>query len=265
MGENLKGNLEKKFVPKYKPISLNDDSKKYSPIHLGSYDKTRHVLLGDSYGLLNNEGLSREKLDTAISRGEISVYTIDGQQYLDRLDIGRIYHDASPKEGLTIERYFSKDYENPLDSVKYTERHLKIDDFKTGKAKFEMTNAEIPEWMNDVDASIVADKYFFKPTKDKWKEKLKEKIGSENEFSLKHLSKRVGDFFTDEGWKLGYFKTEEEITHKNKLLEIVNEAPFIIGLTLTGTGAAIQSQQNNKNSSNFSHYYHWWFFYLLRL
>lgn len=210
MGENLKGNLEKKFVPKYKPISLNDDSRKYSPIHLGSYDKTRHVLLDDSYGLLNNEGLSREKLDTAISDGKISVYTINGQQYLDRLDIGRIYHDASPKEGLTIEKYFSRDYENPLDSVKYTERHLKIDDFKTGKAKFEMTNAEIPEWMNDVDASIVADKYFFKPTKDKWKEKLKEKIGSEHEFSLKHLSKRVGDFFTDEGWKLGYFKTEDD-------------------------------------------------------
>jgi len=210
MVKGEEGNLEKKFVPKYKPISLNDDLKKYSPMHLGSYDKQRHVLVEDSYKIIDNEGLSKEKLDAAISNGEILVYNLKGKQYLDRFDVGRIYHDTSPKEGLTVERYFSKDYENPLDSVRYNERHLRIEDFNTGKAKFEMQNAEIPEWMNDIDASIVADKYFFKPTKDEWKEKLKEKIGAEHEFSLKHLNKRVGDFFADEGWRLGYFKTEED-------------------------------------------------------
>ena len=210
MVKNEEGNLEKKFVPKYKPISLNDDVKKYSPMFLGSYDKQRHILIEDSYKVIDNEGLSKEKLDAAISNGEILVYNLKGKQYLDRFDVGRIYHDTSPKEGLTVERYFSKDYENPLDSVKYNERHLRIEDFNTGKAKFEMKNAEIPEWMNDIDASIVADKYFFKPTKSEWKEKLKGKIGSEYEFSLKHLNKRVGDFFADEGWKLGYFKTEED-------------------------------------------------------
>ena len=209
MGEKI-GELEKRFEPKYKRVSLNDESKKYSPMYLGSYDKQRHVLINDSYGLLNTEGLNKEKLDSAILNGEISIYNFHGKQYLDRFDIGRIYHKDSPKEGLTIERYFSKDYENPLDSVKYSERHLKIQDFKTGKAKFEMENAEIPEWMNDIEASIIADKYFFKPIKGEWKEKLKEKIGSEYEFSLKHLNKRVGDFFADEGWKLGYFKTEED-------------------------------------------------------
>ena len=72
MGEKI-GELEKRFEPKYKRVSLNDESKKYSPMYLGSYDKQRHVLIDDSYGLLNTEGLSKEKLDSAILNGEISI------------------------------------------------------------------------------------------------------------------------------------------------------------------------------------------------
>jgi ribonucleoside-diphosphate reductase alpha chain len=233
--------LEVKFKPKYKEISLSDNPKKYSPLYLGSYDKNRHVLVDDSYGLINNEGLDKERLNSAMTNDEIFVYEFNGKKYLDRFDIGRIFHNNQKKEGLTIEKYFSKDYDNPFDSVNYTKRHIKIEDFVTKKAKFEMADAEIPEWMNDTDASIVADKYFFKPTKKEWKEKLKESIGSEYESSLKHLNKRVADFFADEGWRFGYFKTEEDRENFR------NELSF---LQINGAGAFNSPTQFNAGLFN---------------
>lgn len=205
-----KKGLEGKFEVKYKPISLNDNPKKYSPIDMSSYDKERHVPLNEAYRMVDQANLSNELLTNAMNNDEIAVYEFKGEKYLDRLDIGRVYHEAPEKrEGLTIERYFTKPGEDPFNSVKFITKDLKIKD-KNQKVIFQMDNVEVPEWMDDVSAQIVAQKYFFNPDDDKWKQKLVEVIGVDHESSLKHLNKRVADFFVAEGDKLGYFKTQAD-------------------------------------------------------
>jgi len=203
--------LEAKFEPRYQKILPSENSKQYSPIERNSFDRERHIFVEDAISLVEfQDNLDSAKLKNVIQKGEIAVYEIRGRQYLDRLDIGRVYHNQSEKTGLTVERYFTTLGEDPFSSVKYTLRHLEIKDFKTGGVTFSIDGAEIPEWMNDTDASIVAGKYFFKPRKPKWKEKLRQIIGEDHEYSLKQLNKRVADFFADEGWRIGYFKTETD-------------------------------------------------------
>lgn len=186
----------------------------YSPMHLKSYDKRRHILVQDAYSLLkdqNDPNLSSERLQQASEQGKIRVYEFNGQQYLDRLDIGRVYHNVpETKKGLTIERYFSKEGEDPFKSAgEYEKRHLKILD-RDKKVIFEMPDAEFPKSWREDSLSIVAQKYFFKPDKAEWKEKLKQKIGKEYEHSPVHLINRITNFISDAGWRLGYFATEED-------------------------------------------------------
>ncbi len=181
----------------------------YSPLDLKSYDRIRHLDKEEMYRLIREEGLPEEKLTTAIEGNQIRVYHFKGKNYLDRLDVGRVFHDAPKrKEGLHIERYFSDEETDPLD-ITYEKRALKITDTK-GNAIFSMEDALFPPSWNDVDAQIVAQKYFFKPNKEEWKEKLRQKIGSEYENSPRHLVERVSHFFAEEGEKLGYFKTPED-------------------------------------------------------
>ena len=78
----------------------------YSPMRLKSYDRERHLEVNVMYTLLQEQkNLSPEKLSSAIAAEQIRVYTFKGKQYLDRLDVGRIYHQEKEKpSGLTIER-----------------------------------------------------------------------------------------------------------------------------------------------------------------
>lgn len=206
--------MVEKVAPVYKTIKLSDKPLKYSPRQLFSYDGERHISLEDSYDLLDKQNdslLDKNKLEQAIINNEIRVYEFRGKKYFDRLDIGKVYHQSPEKiEGLTIDRYFSRKGEDPFDSVEYQNFNLSIKDIRTDEKIFHMDNVEVPVWMNEVSASIVANKYFFDPDDEKWKAKMKEVIGVEYENSLKHLNKRVTDFFVDEGDKLGYFKTEED-------------------------------------------------------
>ena len=96
--------------------SIKDESMKnngvlngsYSKTIIGAYDRVRHVPLDESHSLVESQGLSLDKLTRAVSDGKIHVYEFDSKEYLDRLDIGRIYHrPAQERVGLTIERYFS--------------------------------------------------------------------------------------------------------------------------------------------------------------
>jgi ribonucleoside-diphosphate reductase alpha chain len=186
----------------------------HSPIILKSYDARRHIAVQEAYSLLNiqqDSNLSPQKLKNAAEEGTIQIYEFNGEQYFDRLDVGRVYHQT-PKtsDGLTIDRYFSKPDENPFESVgKYEKRNLKI--AKTdGTVVFEMKDAEFPESWREDSLSIIAQKYFFKPDKAEWKEKLKQRIGREHEFSPVHLINRVTNFIADAGQNLGYFATEED-------------------------------------------------------
>jgi ribonucleoside-diphosphate reductase alpha chain len=193
-------------------IIMNDNSREfYSPIELASYEKKKHIPLNEAYSLIEKEGLDPARLKTVIENGEIHSYEFDKQPYVSRLDIGRVYHQPIEKpEGLNIERYFTKKGEDPFDSVNFQKVDVVIKDYKSQKTIFEMKNVEVPEWMDEISASIVASRYFFKPDKQEWKEKMKTKLGMEYEHSLKDLNQRVADFFADEGNKFGYFSTQED-------------------------------------------------------
>lgn len=190
------------------------EPKKYSPFPLGSYDKGRHILLNDARELIisqQDSNLSVTSLDKAIKNKDLTVYGFGGEEkYLDRLDIGRVFHTKKDKKGLTIEKYFSKNVDDVFESfAEYKPRNLKIEG-ADGKVIFEMEGAVFPESWTDQHAKIVAQKYFFRPNKKEWKDKLKNKLGIEEENSPRHLITRVSNFFANEGWKLGYFATEED-------------------------------------------------------
>ena len=186
---------------------------KYSVQELGSYDKERHVRIDYARQLVSQEGLSPDRLAAAIDKGEIRVYDFNGIQYIDRLDVGRVYHQPTERRGLRIDRYFTRDLpteSDPLDSVDYEKRNIQMKDVN-GKVIFEMSDAEFPKEWDDVSAQIVAEKYFFKPEKKEWREKLKARIGREYEHSPADLINRVTNFIANEGWKLGYFATETDM------------------------------------------------------
>ncbi|MBI2110373.1 hypothetical protein HYT51_01165, partial [Candidatus Woesearchaeota archaeon] len=117
----------------------------YSPMQLKSYDRERHLEINAVYNLLQEQqDLSSERLSSAIAEEQIRVYSFKGKQYLDRLDVGRIYHQEKEKpSGLTIERYFTDGKVNPFDSVEYSERHLQITT-ESGELVFEMKDAIFP-------------------------------------------------------------------------------------------------------------------------
>ena len=186
----------------------------YSPMNLKHYDAERHIPINKAYELLktqNDSNLNPERLKQAIDKKEVRVSSFKGEDYLDRLDIGRIYHEVPKKNGgLTIERYFSMQGEDPFDSVEWKLRDAKIPDYKHGGFAFEMSDTEFPESWNDNQVGIVAQKYFFKPDMSDWKSAMKEKVGRTHEYSLKQLINRVTNFIADEGYNLGYFATEED-------------------------------------------------------
>jgi len=197
--------------------SLDFDRKKsYSPINYKTFDRVRHIPLNDAYSLIegeNDSNLPVNRLREAIDNKQLNIYTFKGQEYIDRLDIGRVYHHIPERrEGLTIERYFSKEGENPFESAgEYEKISLSIKDYNTGEVIFSMDDASFPKsWDNQVARNIVGQKYFFKPNKEEWKEKLSEKLGKDHEYSPVHLINRVTNFIADEGFKLGYFKTERD-------------------------------------------------------
>ncbi len=201
-----RNNLEEMFAPIY------------SIMELKSYDKERHIGVQDAYQLVesqNDSNLSSEKLRHAVKSEDIRVYKFKGQEFLDRLDIGRVYHQTPEKrQGLKLERHFTKKGEDPFASVEFGTRDVRIDEYKNGKKTgniiFEMKDAEFPALWNDNQASVVAQKYFFRPDREEWKEKVRQKTGREHEYSLKHLINRVTHFIADEGFRLGYFATEED-------------------------------------------------------
>ena len=183
----------------------------YSPEVLKSYDSTRHIKVEDTYSLLESESLSDEAFRSAVESGKVHVYEFKGESYVDRLDIGRVYHkQPETRKGLTINRHFTDGEIDPFESVEWGRRDLEISDYKTKQVIFEMKDAEFPLSWNDVHASIVGQKYFYKPDKKEWKERIKAKIGRDCEYSPRNLITRVTNFIADEGEKLGYFATEED-------------------------------------------------------
>jgi len=178
-----------------------------SPLH--HYNAVRHLSREEARNIAVSEGLDPERINSAIENKEISTYfNKKGSEFLDRLDIGRLYSTDGNKRtedrrGLTIEKYFTKDEQgDPLENTRYGHANMIIKDFKTQKTIFEMQDVEIPEGWEEGDLAIVAQKYFIKPKEESWKEKLKDKIGRDHEYSPKHLIRRVTNFVTDIGAEL---------------------------------------------------------------
>ena len=77
------------------------ESTKYSPSPIYAYDVERHIKLTDAYEMIKNEtDLESGVLTGAIESKDISIYNFDNDPYLDRLDIGRVYHVEKEKQGL---------------------------------------------------------------------------------------------------------------------------------------------------------------------
>ena len=197
-------------------VEKGDTGPSESIMNINPYDKVRHIPVKEAHQLVQSQEESDipvKRLKDAVKAGDVRVYDFKGEQYLDRLDIGRVYHKTNTKkEGLTIDRYFSTEGEDPYESVGEWETiKCSIKDYKSGETVFEMDDAYFPvSWANQNSKDIVAQKYFFKPHEEDWKVKIKEKLGREYENSPKHLIERVTNFVADEGEKMGYFKTSED-------------------------------------------------------
>ena len=80
--------------------------KNYSPAILSSIDRNRHIPLSEAYSLVDSQDSLRlpvDKLKNAVGDGSIHVYHFGEESYVDRLDIGRVYHEAnSNPKSLTI-------------------------------------------------------------------------------------------------------------------------------------------------------------------
>src|SRR3989344_1194167 len=140
-----------------------------------------------------------------------SIIRNNGHYSIEREEARRILSGESEIIPGSEVLYLSRgNLEEMLSQAKYSPMDLKSYGKKTGKVVFEMKDAEFPASWNENQTKIVAQKYFFKPDKEEWKEKLREKIGREHEYSLKQLINRVTNFIADEGFKLGCFATEDD-------------------------------------------------------
>lgn len=100
--------------------------------------------------------------------------------------------------GLTFERFFTKEGVHPYDAITWSKRDASITDSK-GKVVFEQKEVEAPSFWSQTAINIVVSKYF------------RGKVGSpDREVSAKQLISRVADTMSDWGRKRGYFQTKED-------------------------------------------------------
>ena len=109
------------------------------------------------------------------------------------------------KDGLAIERVFSKEGENPFDSVDWELRDAAIKNPK-GEAIFEQKNVEFPKTWSLLATNVVASKYFYG---DLTKSNFDPDEGG-RERSLRQLIHRVTRTIADWGFDQGYFATKED-------------------------------------------------------
>ena len=119
----------------------------------------------------------------------------------------------SPKNGLRLGRFFSKDGIHPYDEIEWEKRDAKISSAK-GKVIFEQNDVEVPKLWSQTGTDIVAEKYFAGH------------IGAPNrEYSVRQLIDRVADTITNWGVISGYFDTFKDSQIFNEELKalLVNQ------------------------------------------
>ena len=109
------------------------------------------------------------------------------------------------KDGLIIDRVFSKEGENPFDSVEWHTRDAAIKNPK-GEAIFEQKNVEFPTTWSLLASNVVTSKYFYG---DLAKSSFDPDEGG-RERSLRQLIHRVTRTIADWGLGQGYFATQDD-------------------------------------------------------
>ncbi len=107
--------------------------------------------------------------------------------------------------GLTIDRVFSTEGEDPFDSVKWERRDASIKNH-TGEAIFEQTDVEFPVDWSQLATNVVTSKYFYGELSMNGVHPSEG--GREN--SLRQLIHRVTRTITDWGAKQHYFATKQD-------------------------------------------------------
>ena len=106
---------------------------------------------------------------------------------------------TEPKNGLKIERYFTRSGVSPYDEVEWEHRTATITNEK-GKVVFEQTHVEIPKSWSLMATQVVVSKYFRGP------------LGtSQRETSVRQMIGRVVNTIAEWGRKDGYFAAEEDV------------------------------------------------------
>src|ERR1043165_3745463 len=106
--------------------------------------------------------------------------------------------EATPKSGLKIPRYFTRQGVNPYDEVEWELRTASITNEK-GKVVFEQTNVEIPKSWSLMATQVAVSKYFRGP------------LGTpQRERSVRQMISRVVDTITGWGSTDGYFASDED-------------------------------------------------------
>jgi ribonucleoside-diphosphate reductase alpha chain len=111
----------------------------------------------------------------------------------------------STKDGLSIERVFSAQGENALDSVDWERRDAVIKN-PQGESVFEQKDVEFPKDWSPLATNVVASKYFYGDQANVY---LDPDEGG-REYSLRQLIHRVTRTITDWGHKQGYFSTQQD-------------------------------------------------------
>ena len=115
--------------------------------------------------------------------------------------------ENSGEGGLTIDRVFSAEGQNPFDSVEWHKRDATIRNSK-GKAVFEQKGVEFPKSWSLLASNVVASKYF-------WGDLARadfDPFEGGREYSLRQLIHRVTRTITDWGIAGGYFASEADGT-----------------------------------------------------
>ncbi|MBT3416748.1 vitamin B12-dependent ribonucleotide reductase [Candidatus Woesearchaeota archaeon] len=182
---------------------------------LNTYDPERHISIDDAKSLIHSESFTNsyldggvEKLESALESGSIIPYDRKDGSYVDRLAIGRLFHQKNEKiEGISMQRYNTDEHLNPLDSIgPYETRHLQTLN-SDGKILFDMVDAEVPVDWSENDAKIVMSKYAYVPRGTNETKKLESIIGNDHENSIKHIWTRVANYVAESGEEHGYFPT----------------------------------------------------------
>ncbi len=112
---------------------------------------------------------------------------------------------AALRQGLTIDRVFSREDESPFDSVPFERRTAAIKNHK-GESVFEQKDVEFPVTWSRLATNVVSSKYFYGDLKEAGKDPAQ----GGREHSLKQLVHRVTRTIADWGVEQNYFATTED-------------------------------------------------------